>query len=122
MLAYWPIRYKLLFGTDSGWWSFGKKPAPEFSLIDSLDLPAEVAGFEPHLALDGGEDGLGVYRRLLGEARKWLSEGGTLAVELDERRVRTAAEEAIQWYEDVRVVSDLAGRDRIVTARLAKRS
>jgi predicted TIM-barrel fold metal-dependent hydrolase len=33
---------KLLFGTDSGWWSFGKKPAPEFALIDDLNLPAEV--------------------------------------------------------------------------------
>jgi len=33
---------KLLFGTDSGWWSFGKKPAPEFALIDELDLPADV--------------------------------------------------------------------------------
>lgn len=35
---------KLLFGTDSGWWSLGKdkKPAPEFSLMDELDLPAEV--------------------------------------------------------------------------------
>ncbi len=35
---------KLLFGTDSGWWSLGKdkKPAPEFALIDELDLPADV--------------------------------------------------------------------------------
>ena len=35
---------KLLFGTDSGWWSLGKgkKPAPEFSLIGELDLPADV--------------------------------------------------------------------------------
>jgi hypothetical protein len=33
---------KLLFGTDSGWGSLGKKPPPEFSLIDDLDLPAEV--------------------------------------------------------------------------------
>ena len=33
---------KLLFGTDSGWWSASKKPAPEFSLIDELYLPAEV--------------------------------------------------------------------------------
>jgi predicted TIM-barrel fold metal-dependent hydrolase len=33
---------KLLFGTDSGWWSFGKQPAPEFSLIDDLKLPKEV--------------------------------------------------------------------------------
>jgi len=33
---------KLLFGTDSGWWSFGKKSAPEFSLLDELDLPADI--------------------------------------------------------------------------------
>jgi len=33
---------KLLFGTDSGWWSLGKKPVPEFSLIDELKLPKEV--------------------------------------------------------------------------------
>ena len=35
---------KLLFGTDSGWWSFkpGSKPAPEFALIDELKLPSEV--------------------------------------------------------------------------------
>ena len=33
---------KLLFGTDSGWWSFGKQPAPEFALIDTLKLPADV--------------------------------------------------------------------------------
>lgn len=33
---------KLLFGTDSGWWSFNKKPAGEFALIDELKLPKEV--------------------------------------------------------------------------------
>lgn len=35
---------KLLFGTDSGWWSFGKKPAPQFSLLESLALPDGVKG------------------------------------------------------------------------------
>ena len=33
---------KLLFGTDSGWWSFNKPPAPEFSLIDELKLPRDA--------------------------------------------------------------------------------
>ena len=33
---------KLLFGTDSGWWSIGKAAAPEFALLDELDLPAGV--------------------------------------------------------------------------------
>jgi release factor glutamine methyltransferase len=80
-------------------------------------LPIEVGGFEPHVALDGGPDGLAVYRRVLAEALDWLEPGGLLAAELDESRVRTAAEEALQWYEDVRVVPDLTGRDRIVVAR-----
>jgi release factor glutamine methyltransferase len=91
---------------------------PYVPSADVPGLPAEVAGFEPHLALDGGPDGLDVFRRLLAEARDWLRPGsGILAVELDERRVRDAASEAGTWYEDVRVVGDLAGRDRIVTCR-----
>lgn len=93
--------------------------------VPSADVPnlsEEVAGFEPHLALDGGEDGLAVYRRVLGDARAWLADGGTLAVELDERRVREAAAEAVHWYQDVRVVPDLTGRDRTVIMRLARRS
>ena len=95
---------------------------PYIPSADVPELPAEVAGFEPHLALDGGEDGLDVYRRILSQAREWLRPGsGLLAIELDERRVNGAAEEARQWYEDVRVVADLAGRDRIVTARLPHR-
>ena len=94
---------------------------PYIPSADVPTLPTEVAGFEPHLALDGGPDGLDVYRRILAGARDWLAPGGLLAVELDERMVRKAAEEAVEWYEDVRVVSDLAGRDRIVSARLEGR-
>ena len=90
---------------------------PYVPSADVPDLPAEVAGFEPHLALDGGVDGLGIYRRILLDAQAWLRPGGLLAVELDERMVRTAAAEALQWYEDVRVVEDLTGRDRIVIAK-----
>jgi predicted TIM-barrel fold metal-dependent hydrolase len=33
---------KLFFGSDSGWWSFGKAAMPEFALIDKLNLPDEV--------------------------------------------------------------------------------
>ncbi len=90
---------------------------PYVPSADVPDLPAEVAGFEPHLALDGGADGLVVYRRLLAQSREWLRPGGLLGVELDERMVQTAAAEAVEWYEEVRVVRDLTGRDRIVTAR-----
>jgi release factor glutamine methyltransferase len=96
---------------------------PYVPSADLAGLPPEVAEFEPHLALDGGEDGLDVFRHVIAGARRWLRPGeGWIAVELDERRVQQAASEALQWYQDVSVVSDLAGRDRIVTARLRPRS
>lgn len=80
-------------------------------------LPAEVGGFEPMLALDGGPDGLDVFRRLAAEGSVWLRPGGLIAVELHESRVQTAAEEAVEWYQEVEVVADLAGRDRVLVAR-----
>lgn len=89
---------------------------PYIPSADVPSLPAQVAGFEPHLALDGGPDGLDIYRRLLTQSVRWLRPCGTLVVELDERRVNDAAEEAIQWYEQVRVIKDLAGCDRAVAA------
>jgi release factor glutamine methyltransferase len=95
---------------------------PYVPSADVPELPMEVAGFEPRLALDGGADGLDVYRRILLGAREWLRPGGVLGVELDERMVRIAAADAERWYQGVRVISDLAGRDRIVVARTPETS
>ncbi len=81
---------------------------------DVPELPVDVLGFEPHLALDGGPDGLDVARRIGAEALEWLVPGGLIAMELDEGRVESAVKELGQWYEGVRSVSDLVGRKRIV--------
>ena len=81
------------------------------------ELPAEVLGYEPHLALDGGSDGLDVVRRIASEAASWLVPGGVLAMEIDESSAQGASEGVGEWYQEVRVVRDLAGRDRVVVAR-----
>lgn len=94
---------------------------PYIPTAELESLPVEVAGFEPALALDGGEDGLDVYRRIISDARQWLAPWGMIAVELHESRVQGAAQEAAKWYEGVEVVSDLTGRGRIVSARLPGR-
>lgn len=91
---------------------------PYIPSADLPDLPSEVLGFEPHLALDGGPDGLDVARRLMSEGRRWLKPGGMLAMELDEGCVDSAVKLMEAWYEGTRTVRDLAGRDRIATGFL----
>jgi len=90
---------------------------PYIPSADLPDLPSEVLGFEPHLALDGGPDGLDVARRIWNEARSWLRPGGFIALELDAGRVRAASEELGGYYSGIEVLTDLAGKDRIVVAR-----
>lgn len=87
---------------------------PYIPTADLADLPSEVGGFEPRVALDGGLDGLDVARRIFAEAGSWLRPGGLLAMELDETRAVAAAEEMRAGFDDVRVVADLTGRPRIV--------
>ncbi|MCL8011568.1 putative protein N(5)-glutamine methyltransferase [Streptomyces sp. AS02] len=55
-------------------------------------LPAEARDHEPHVALDGGPDGLDVLRRVATEAPRWLAPGGCLLIETSERQAPTALE------------------------------
>ena len=81
-------------------------------------LPREVSAFEPALALDGGADGLDVYRHLLAWCVRALAPGGAFAFELHETCLDEAAELACAaGFSDVRIVADLAGRPRVLTAR-----
>ncbi len=49
-------------------------------------LPAEARVHEPLLALDGGNDGLSILRRVIAEAPQWLAPGGCLLVEATQRQ------------------------------------
>lgn len=80
-------------------------------------LPHEVKDFEPDLALEGGADGLGIFRRLLNAAPYMLRAGGLFACELYEGALDAAAELCRQaGLSDVRIVRDLTDRPRIVRA------
>jgi release factor glutamine methyltransferase len=77
-------------------------------------LPREVRA-DPDVALAGG---IGVFERLFAQARDVLRRGGTVAVEIGETQgsaIRAVASRA--GFEAVEVDPDLAGRDRVVTAR-----
>lgn len=81
-------------------------------------LPHEVVGHEPGLALDGGDDGLDVLRRLLELAPRALRPGGMLCCELFETTVETAAElcRAQGGWATVEVREDLMRRPRVLVA------
>ena len=80
-------------------------------------LPHEVKDFEPDLALEGGADGLDIFRRLLNAAPYMLRAGGLFACELYEGALDAAAELCRQaGLSDVRIVHDLTDRPRIVRA------
>ena len=87
--------------------------------IPSGEIPGldpEVRDHDPHLALDGGPDGLQAYRELAPEIRRILKPDGVFAVEIgwdQGRQVQAMFEQA--GFENVIVVKDLSDRDRVVT-------
>lgn len=82
-------------------------------VVDTLD--AEVNDYEPRLALDGGADGLELFRRFIGDAYDLLKPGGVLAVELFEESLDQACAIALDHgFSEARIVQDLTNRPRIL--------
>jgi len=95
---------------------------PPYVSTDELkELPVEIREHEPLTALDGGPDGLGIIRRLIGEAAEMLSPRGWLALEIGSgqaRRVETMVS-AARSYSDLETIPDYAGIPRVILARKA---
>lgn len=88
--------------------------------IPAGDLPglqAEV-GFEPALALDGGEDGLRFYRAILAQAPHFLKPGAWLMLEMGDGQAADLEALLPGVFADWRVEKDLAGLPRAVETRL----
>ena len=82
-------------------------------------LMPEVQNFEPVQALDGKEDGLYFYRRIVEEAKEYLNPNGFLLFEIgydQGKEVSELMENA--GYKNVKVIKDLAGNDRVVSGGL----
>lgn len=82
-------------------------------------LMPEVAVYEPIQALDGKEDGLHFYRRIIAVASEYLNPEGNLLFEIGHDQgesVSILMQEG--GYKDVRVIKDLAGNDRVVIGGL----
>lgn len=78
-------------------------------------LEPEVAVHEPFMALDGREDGLYFYRKIVEDSKKYLTRGGMLFFEIgydQGEAVSRLLEDA--GYVDIEIKKDYAGLDRVV--------
>jgi release factor glutamine methyltransferase len=80
----------------------------------------EVNQYEPRQALDGGEDGLDIIRRLLPQAREKLKPGGSLLVEIGSTQGQTVTQLAKIHFPqaNIQIKKDLAGLDRLLVVGL----
>lgn len=81
-------------------------------------LPREIRLHEPRLALDGGQDGLGVIRRLLTGAARYLRPNGLLLLEIGRGQDVVVSRLAqMNGFSVECVEPDLAGIPRVLVAR-----
>jgi len=89
--------------------------------VRTADLPAvNTNGYEPRLALDGGEDGLDVIRRLCVQVEKKLKPGGSLLLEIGIGQKELLVNYLLSLFPEAKIESfrDLAGIDRVVCMTL----
>jgi release factor glutamine methyltransferase len=91
---------------------------PYIPLGDRPTLATEVRDHEPSLALFGGESGNDVYARLLADAPRVLRPGGWLVLELGWQSAAAVTALAQEHFTQIEVGQDLAGHDRVFSARL----
>lgn len=90
---------------------------PYIKSSDVLELESSVKDYEPHLALDGGEDGLDYYRALLQFANNSLSEKGVILMEIGINQAHDVAVIFTDYFKNIHIIKDFNGIERIVIAR-----
>ncbi len=95
---------------------------PYIGSSEIAELEAEVKAFDPRLALDGGNDGLEAFRRILAEAFRVLGTKGLLIFETGHRQAQVVREIMVKatlgmGLLEARVLADLSGIERAVAGR-----
>ena len=92
---------------------------PYIPSIEVLNLQPEVTNHEPHLALDGGNDGLDAIRELVNNAPQYLISGGFWIVELmaGQAEIVRSLLQANGRYTNIQIHQDYAAIERFVSAQ-----
>ena len=96
---------------------------PYIASAEVEKLMPEVRDHEPRMALDGTEDGLYFYRRIIEEAGRHLVSSGMLFFEIGYDQGQAVSElMRTEGYREVQVVQDYAGLDRVVLGTYCERN
>ena len=108
-----------LFGAVRGKYGMILSNPPYIRTDEIKDLQEEVRLHDPVIALDGREDGLYYYRRIVRESRSYLEEGGVLLFEIgcDQAEAVSGLMRGA-GFSEITVKKDLAGLDRVVSGVL----
>ena len=78
-------------------------------------LQEEVKDYEPREALDGGEDGLEFYRRIISQSKKYLTHEGLLIFEIGYDQGQELRDMLLEeGFKNIEILKDLQGLDRVV--------
>ncbi len=89
----------------------------------SNSLEPEVADFEPHLALDGGSDGLEIIRRISDDILNFLAPEGMFFMEFgaeqagDIKEIFSLIRVGVRHFQTIEIYQDYSGRDRVLFAK-----
>ncbi len=90
---------------------------PYIESLKIAELEPEVREFDPLEALDGGEDGLFFYRRIIKRAPAFLKKGGMIFLEIGYNQAKEVTGLLIgERFSDIEVIKDYGGNDRVVKA------
>ncbi|QBD86396.1 peptide chain release factor N(5)-glutamine methyltransferase [Clostridium tetani] len=92
---------------------------PYIKKREITNLMEDVKNYEPHIALDGGEDGLYFYKNIVKQSKHLLNSGGTIAFEIgyDQKEEVSCILES-NGFVNIECYKDLAGLDRVVIGTL----
>jgi release factor glutamine methyltransferase len=92
---------------------------PYIPTDEIMTLMPEVAQFEPMIALDGKEDGLYFYRKIIAGCREFLNPDGMVLFEIGcEQGAAVSKMLHYAGFSDVQVIQDLTRHDRVVYGKL----
>ena len=91
-------------------------PYIESSVIETLD--EEVKSNEPILALDGGEDGLDFYKKIVSIAPNYLNQGGKLYFEIGYNQADALKSLMKDQFKNIEVFKDYGDNDRVVVGEI----